>query len=377
MTGGIEKVCRSMAKALVDIHPKDATINVMSLHDIDEDFDQRYLDRWQFEGFAGNSIGFISKATFRALKAQTVILSHINLLPVALLIKCLSPCTRIILLAHGIEIWRALKSWQTRFLRKSCEIWAVSNFTSNMLQEKHQIPADNIKILNNCLDPFFKVPEIKNRPDQLVYKHGIFPTDPILLTLTRLSSTELYKGYDIVLRTLPEILKIHPTLLYFIAGKADNEEQERLEGMIEELNLQNNVILLGFIPEEMVSAYFQLADIFIMPSREEGFGLVFIEAAACGTRIIAGNKDGSRDALIDGKLGTLVDPQNEIEIVNAVFATLSNSIKISPHAIQKICTENFGYSRYKHRIMDLLRRDKSESTKVQKAQNSYQIVPVS
>lgn len=364
-----------MAKALVDIHPKDAIINVMSMHDSDEDFDHRYLGRQQYEGFAGKSFSFITKATIRGIKAQTVILSHVNLLPVALLIKCMSPRTRIVLLAHGIEVWRALNSWQTRFLRKSIEIWAVSNFTSNMLQEKHRIPAKKIKILNNCLDPFFKVPEIKNRPDQLIYKHGIFPSDPILFTLTRLSSTELYKGYDLVLRTLPEILQSHPTLLYFIAGKADPAEQERLEGLIEELGLQNNVILLGFIPESQITSYYQLADVFIMPSRKEGFGLVFIEAAACGTKIIAGNRDGSRDALLNGDLGTLINPDNTDNIKAAILDGLSGSCKKNAKSIQKSCLKEFAFTVYKDKITALMTADSQEPIHAHKESKAYRFIP--
>lgn len=364
-----------MAKALVDIHTKESEINVLSLHDANNDFDNRYLNRSQFKGFGGNTLAFISHAALKGFTAHKLILSHVHLLPVAILIKTISPRTKIVLLAHGIEVWRELKTWEKRFMRASCEVWAVSQFTAAELQEKHKIPETNLRVLNNCLDPYFKIPKIKDRPNELVYKHGILPSDPILFTLTRLSSTELYKGYDLVLQILPEIIKSHPTLLYIIAGKAHESEQRRLERLIEDLNLQNNVVLLGFIPEDRVTSYFKLADVFIMPSQKEGFGLVFIEAAACGTKVIAGNKDGSRDALLDGKLGTLVNPENKAHLAAAIFELLSDSKNSNTSAIQQLCLQNFSYSQYKNRVAAFLSpRSLSQANRIN-AQKRYEIVP--
>ena len=342
LTGGIEKVCRTMARALSDL-TMDAGLKMLSMYDRNEDLDHRYIREENFLAFSKNKFRFLSAALIKGIWAEKVILSHINLLAIGLLIKKISPKTEIILLAHGIEVWGELNSWKKNFLRKGCQVWAVSHYTAGIMKDKHAIPSKNIHVLNNALDPFFKIPKIKERPDALVYKHGIFESDPILFTLTRLSSSELYKGYDLVLHTLPEVIQVYPTLLYFIAGKADSEEQERLEKLIEELNLQNNVILLGCIPDSKVSSYYQLADIFIMPSRKEGFGLVFIEAAACGSKIIAGNLDGSRDALLNGKLGTLVDPIDREKIKEAILLNLANRQNENfGKAIQSLCLGLFG-----------------------------------
>ena len=78
------------------------------------------------------------------------------------------------------------------------------------------------------------------------------------------------------------------------------------------------------MPPEELPDYFRLADVFVMPSTGEGFGIVFLEAMATGVRVIAGNQDGSRDALCDGALGTLVDPENCEELASAIQAALDN-----------------------------------------------------
>jgi glycosyltransferase involved in cell wall biosynthesis len=78
------------------------------------------------------------------------------------------------------------------------------------------------------------------------------------------------------------------------------------------------------VPPEELPEYFRLADVFVMPSALEGFGIVFLEAMATGVRVIGGSQDGSRDALCDGALGTLVDPDNGEELASAILAALDD-----------------------------------------------------
>ena len=80
--------------------------------------------------------------------------------------------------------------------------------------------------------------------------------------------------------------------------------------LVEEKNLTNNFILTGYIEDKELTDHYLLADVFVMPSTQEGFGIVFLEALVCGLPVIAGNKDGSVDALLNGKLGKLIDPDN-------------------------------------------------------------------
>ena len=88
--------------------------------------------------------------------------------------------------------------------------------------------------------------------------------------------------------------------------------------------MAKNVQFAGLVPPEELPDYFRLADVFVMPSTGEGFGIVFLEAMATGVPVIAGNRDGSRDALCDGALGTLIDPENCEELASAILAALHN-----------------------------------------------------
>ena len=91
------------------------------------------------------------------------------------------------------------------------------------------------------------------------------------------------------------------------------------------VGVAENVQFTGLVPAEELPDYFRLADVFVMPSTGEGFGIVFLEAMASGVRVIGGNRDGSVDALADGELGGAVDPDNEQELISAICAALSTS----------------------------------------------------
>lgn len=355
LTGGIEKVCRSLAKVLHSSSSHQHGLQVYSLCDRDDDVDERYLPKQIFKGFSSNKVAYGLASLWAGLKADTIILSHINLLFIAHLVKILKPSVRIILIAHGIEVWRKLSSWKTKLLRGSVEIWAVSSYTAHTLQETHQVPAQQIIVLNNCLDPFIAAPTVFRKSEDLLSRYNLSAQQPVIFTLTRLASTELYKGYDLIIQAIPALLNSYPNLRYILAGKADDKEKQRLTQLINQHQLQDHVILTGFLPDEELTAHFLLADAFVMPSRKEGFGIVFIEAAACGCSVIAGNQDGSTDALLNGKLGKLITPDSLPAITAAIKETLSsdNSIATKKER-QALCLANFNYENYQAKVLQLL-----------------------
>ena len=257
--------------------------------------------------------------------------------------------------AHGIEVWREISDWKTDFLQKHVEIWAVSEFTANELRKQHNIPARNIQILNNCLNPNFKVPSSFDKPLELLRRYRVSADQPVLFTLTRISDSEKYKGYDTVISVLPELIQSFPDLQYIISGKADWKERDRLVKMIKKLNLQEHVFLTGFVDYSELPEHFLLADCFVLPSKKEGFGIVFIESAACGCRVIAGNKDGSSDAVLGGKLGTLVNPDDQTEVYEALLKILHTPrSQADALNIQKKCLEHFSFEKYKENVSNLL-----------------------
>lgn len=322
------------------------------MHDCEADLDHRYLDVEHYRGFNGKKLNFALAAVLKGITSQTVILSHVNLLIFAWIIKVLSPKTRIIMYAHGIEIWAQLPNWKRRFLQRNVEIWAVSEYTAAKIATMHQIDRKRITVVHNSLDPFFNISKQFEKPAHLLQRYHLQHNQPILFTLTRLSTQEGYKGYDQVLLAMPVLIKKYPDLHYLLAGKADEQEAYRIKKVIEQLGLKDYVTLCGFIKDEELADHFKLGSVFVMPSTHEGFGIVFIEAAACGAKVIGGNIDGSVDALINGQLGTLVNPQDVAEISLAIEQNLESLP--APLTIQDTCLTHFGYSLYLSNISRLL-----------------------
>jgi glycosyltransferase involved in cell wall biosynthesis len=116
----------------------------------------------------------------------------------------------------------------------------------------------------------------------------------------------------------------------------------------------NEVKLTGFIKDDDVSTYFGMADVFVMPSKKEGFGIVFIEAMACGLAVIGGNQDGSVDALRNGEMGTLINPDNMDELIIAINNQLLNKITLNQREMVKKIEEYFGYTQYKEQLKNIL-----------------------
>jgi len=350
LTGGIEKVSIFFAKTLDDLKNSSQIQSYRVLSMYDDQPDPDYVSPGSFRGYSGKKSAFGLAAIKHGLKADVLILSHVHLLFFAQIIKMLKPGVRIVLIAHGIEIWNGLASWKKKLLNK-IEIWAVSQYTATQITKQHGTNPSLIKVLNNSLDPFFKTSNEISKPNLLLNKYGINSNQKVLLTICRLSSAEQYKGYDLVIKSLNQIIKIYPDFVYVLAGKADVTELNRLTILIEEYGLTDNVILTGFVPDLELDLHYQLADVFIMPSKAEGFGLVFIEAAAHGCAVVAGNADGSTDALLNGELGILIDPNSLAEIETAILTALP---KGKQEAIKKICVEKFGYEVYKKKVAGLL-----------------------
>ncbi len=348
--GGIERVNRILAKLVNDTLPVRKYI-FSSLYDVKAD--SRYIDK-NFFAFKNNRIYFFLHTLYHALFSDIVWVTHINLALVIILIKQFRPSCKVILMAHGIEVWRPLSGIQKLALHKSDLIVSVSSYTKKRIQDLHAIQESKFRVLNHCIDPLMPLPDSFERDEALSKKYGIRPGTKTLFTLSRLSFEEQYKGYDQVIEVLPELKKSFPDIKYLIAGKYHPKEKERIENIIEAKGLKENVYIVGFIQEADLQSYYSLSDIFVMPSKEEGFGLVFIEAMAHGIPVIAGNIDGSADALKQGDLGILVNPEKSDELVQAISSLLKDKQALRGKELQKKTLSYFHYDRYKQNFKSII-----------------------
>jgi phosphatidylinositol alpha-1,6-mannosyltransferase len=137
---------------------------------------------------------------------------------------------------------------------------------------------------------------------------------------------------------LPAIVAAMPNVVYLIAGHG--ADRTRLEALARSLGIANHVVFAGRVAPDELPQLYRLADLFVMPSTQEGFGIVFLEAAASGLRAIGGNADGSIDALGDGAIGAAIDPDDSAALVRAIVNGLDGGGP-DPAGVGRFRFENF------------------------------------
>jgi glycosyltransferase involved in cell wall biosynthesis len=244
-----------------------------------------------------------------ARRFDLVICGHVLLLPMASLAArfCRCPC---VLLGYGVDVWQAPASRLRRYLARRVDgAVAISAFTADRMCAWMRFPRHQVTLLPPCVDVHAFTPG--PRDEALAARYGL-TRRRILLTMARLDARERYKGIDEIIDLLPSLVPEFPDLSYLVVG--DGDDRPRLAQKATALGVADRVVFAGWIPDDQKAAHYRLADAFAMPGRGEGFGIVFLEAMACGIPVLASTLDGSREAVLDGQLGLLADPSDPADL---------------------------------------------------------------
>ena len=256
------------------------------------------------------------RALFLTLQFRPNVLfcGHLYMTPLA---AALSSLLRIPLWVqvHGVEVFEKRGLLIRWALRRARLVTAVSRYTRAKLLEWAGIPVERVRVLPNTLDGRFKPGD----REELKRRHG-YAGIKVLLTVSRLDARQRHKGHDCVLEAIPLLLKRHPNTIYLIAG--DGSDRARLESVVTTRGMTAHVKFMGRVSDNQLLELYQMTDVFVMPSTAEGFGIVFLEAAACGCAVVGGNRDGSVDALGEGAIGAAVNPDDTAALVTALQAAL-------------------------------------------------------
>ncbi|MGJ5627867.1 glycosyltransferase [Nostoc sp. CALU 1950] len=349
--GGIQTYSAFLLQAIQNIYPND-NYGVFLMHDRSPsaNFTNEKITQFHCAGvvplplrtpvFTAQLIGWGI-----CQRPNLVIASHLNFTVVANKLNRLAgiPYWTI---AHGVEAWDLKNAEVKKSLGHADKILAVSHYTRDRILKKHHLNPDKISILPNTFESSRFQPEPK--PGYLLEQYQLKIEQPIILTVARLAEAERYKGYDQILQALPYIRQIIPDVHYVIVGKGN--DKSRIEQMIVQLGLQNCVTLAGFVPDEQLCDYYNLCDVFAMPSKREGFGIVYLEALACGKPVLGGNQDGAIDALYHGELGALVNPDNVEEIARTLVQIIQgiypNQLMYQPDILRQKVIDYFGFERF-------------------------------
>jgi glycosyltransferase involved in cell wall biosynthesis len=257
------------------------------------------------------------------------------MLPLAWLVKLWTKAP-IFMIIHGIEAWKPRSRLVDYCLKSLDGIISVSQHTMDLFQNWANVSGIQHFILPNsiAIEQYGYAP--KN--SELLSRYGL-KDKTVLMTLGRLDSCERYKGFDEMIDLMPQLRTIIPNLTYLIVG--EGHDQSRLEAKVRSLNIQKQVVFTGFVAESEKAEHYRLADTYVMPSKGEGFGIVFLEAMACGIPVVASKLDGSREAVRDGLLGILVNPNEPEEIKAGILEALQRPRGIEPLGLDYFYYENF------------------------------------
>jgi glycosyltransferase involved in cell wall biosynthesis len=357
--GGIQVYSAFYLQALQNLYPQ-SQYDIFLKHDVQTSPDITYLPetRFHFTGVYPQKIrtpAFVTQLMTQGLlqNPNLVITTHINFTIAAYWLKRLRniPYWTV---AHGLEAWDIKNSALKTALHHADLILAVSGYTRDRLLQEQNLDPNKVVILPNTFDSSRFQPALK--PEYLLEKYNLKPEQPVILTVARLSEVEQYKGYDQVLKALPQIRLSFPDVHYIIVGKGN--DRIRLENLIAQLELENCVTFAGFVPDEQLCDYYNLCDVFAMPSKREGFGIVYLEALACGKPVLGGNEDGTIDALCHGELGALVNPNDVEQIADTLSRILQgiypNSLIYQPELLQKQVINHFGFESFQKTMASYL-----------------------
>lgn len=361
--GGIARYCRMVCLALVRGGHHSTTIALL-----DKPTAYRAarasLPSMKYVACSRHRVGFVYRALRAALHRPDVILvGHPNFTPLGWLLARLTGA-RLICFIYGVDVWEPLSKWRQSALRACDQIISISRFTARHATQANGLSPERIFILHNCVDPHFEakgntgISESSSMEAQISDRSS---AQLSLLTVSRILLSDQYKGHDQVIRSLPSLLRQFPNLIYDIVGDGDGRSE--MEALAAQEGVSDAVRFHGVVSDEEVARFYSNADVFIMPSRREGFGFVFIEAMTHGTPAVGGNEDATPEVIIDGETGFTVDAASVEEIAEAASKLLSDNDLRGRMGARgaEVVASKFGFEHFRETLLkyleDGLRRD--------------------
>jgi phosphatidylinositol alpha-1,6-mannosyltransferase len=282
-----------------------------------------------------------------------VFCGHLYMVPLALLIAR-HHRAKLIVQMHGIEAWPRPSLLQQRAVEAADLILCVSRYTRARVIEWAAIAPERMLVLPNTVGDSFTPGDAS----ALRRSWGL-QDKRVLLTVGRMDAREGYKGHDRVIAALPQLLAAGHDIVYAVVG--DGDDRARLQNITAERGVAERVRFVGVLGQDALTDAYRMADLFVMPSSGEGFGIAFLEAMACGTPALGLSAGGAVDALADGELGTLA---SEAEFASGL-ARLLVTPKPDPQALAAAVRSRFGYAAFSRQVPNILAhvlRDSAEPT---------------
>lgn len=261
--------------------------------------------------------------------------------------------------AHGNDILRVLQGvWprERSQLQVADRIVAISRFTASLVEQAGVDPRRIHVIHPGCDADYFRPHPL----DPAFRERLLGPRagSPVILTVGNLVER---KGHDMVIEALPQVIRRVPDATYLVVG--DGPYRDALARRAQAAGVREHVVFAGRVAATDLPAIYALSDVFVMPSRVrpadcdvEGFGLVFLEANACGKPVIGGRTGGIPEAILDGETGFLVDPENPADIGERLLTILTDRDRAMEmgHRGRKRVTAHFSWADAASQVHELV-----------------------
>jgi phosphatidylinositol alpha-1,6-mannosyltransferase len=304
--GGIQRAGRHLAFVMSEYaasHKMESRF--LSLNDTQELHRMHVGDReFVFTGADRGKLKFAANAMRAARRRPKLVLAaHPNLAPLVRYMRLLAPRMKSIVCTHGIEVWEPLSSSRRNALCRATLVLSPSRATADHLINVQGVAHDRIRVLPWALP-------------------ADFPPGRVILSVGRWLATERYKGMDTLILAMSRLLLRWPDLQLAIVGSGD--DRGWLEHVARDSGVQRHVHFLTGISYGELSACYEAAEIFALPSRGEGFGFVYLEAMAHGKPVIGGAHGGAPEVIQDGVTGYVVQHGDTVQLATSLDALLSN-----------------------------------------------------
>jgi len=275
---------------------------------------------------------YAAGALARALTASfdMVFCGHLYMAPLAAVIARLARA-RLIVQTHGVEAWPRPTALQRAAVEQADLVLSVSRHTRAQVLGWANIAPEKVAVLPDTVGEAFTPGDGSALRD----RWGLAGAR-VLLTVGRMDGRERYKGHDRTIRALPALVQRWPGVAYVVLGEGD--DRARLEQLARDEGVSEHVRFMGAVDEATLVAAYRMADVFVMPSTGEGFGIAYLEAMACGTPAIGLDAGGARDAMADGRLSLLA---TETEFLDRLREMLGQP-KPEPRALAEAVQRRFG-----------------------------------
>ena len=288
----------------------------------------------------------------RRWQPDLVIFTHVNLARLGPLLPLLGIRAPYAIGALGVEMWSRVDWTRRRALLRAANVFSISSYTRNKVHTLQGIPLGRCSTLHLALEDHWRVAARARTRDSILAQRPEESRGVSLLSVCRLEEDARDKGVDWVLTALAQLAPTHPTLGYTIVG--DGNDRSRLEDMAIALGIGERVLFTGSVGHDGLLDAYRDCDLFVLPSRREGFGLVFLEAMAFRKPIIAVASRGTLDVVTSGKEGLLIETSADLaRAIAAIVADRALGERLGEAGYRSV-SDHFSFGAFVGRLSALI-----------------------